>query len=80
MADRLALAENSFWKLTPQEICVTLSCGPQGLSADEAARRLDQYGPNSDAPASADGLVRAVLRRLLEPPFAVRMTKKAGPT
>jgi Mg2+-importing ATPase len=67
VADRLELAENSFWKLTPREICVTLNCGPQGLSTDEAARRLDQYGPNSDAPAKADSLLRAVLRRLLEP-------------
>ena len=67
VADRLELAENSFWKLTPQEICATLGCGPQGLSTDEAARRLDQYGPNSDAPARADSLLRAVFRRLLEP-------------
>ena len=67
MADRLEPAENSFWKLTPQEICATLACGPQGLSTDEAARRLDQYGPNSDAPAKADSLLRAVFRRLLEP-------------
>jgi Mg2+-importing ATPase len=67
VADRLKLAENSFWKLTPQEICATLNCGAQGLSTDEATRRLDQYGPNSDAPARADSLSRAVLRRLLEP-------------
>ncbi len=67
MADRLELAENSFWKLTAQEICATLGCGPQGLSTDEAARRLDRYGPNSDAPARADSLLRAVFRRLLEP-------------
>ncbi|MGA7996762.1 MAG: HAD-IC family P-type ATPase, partial [Bradyrhizobium sp.] len=53
--------------MTPQEICVTLSCGPQGLTTDEAARRLDQYGPNSDAPARAVSPLRAVFRRLLEP-------------
>jgi Mg2+-importing ATPase len=67
VADRLERAEGGFWKLSPQEICVTLSCGPQGLSTNEAQRRLDQFGLNSDAPASADSLVRAVLRRLLEP-------------
>ena len=67
LADRSELAGNSFWKLTPGEICATLNCGPQGLSTDEATRRLDQYGPNSDAPARADSLLRAVFRRLLEP-------------
>ena len=43
------------------------ACGPDGLSTGEAARRLDRYGPNSDAPARADSLLRAVFRRLLEP-------------
>ena len=67
MADRLGPDQNSFWKLTPREICATLACGPQGLSTDEAVRRLDQYGPNSDAPARAVSPLRAVFRRLLEP-------------
>ncbi|HEY5132011.1 MAG TPA: HAD-IC family P-type ATPase, partial [Bradyrhizobium sp.] len=67
MADDSKLAENSFWNLTPQEICAALRCGLQGLSSDEARQRLDQYGPNSDAAARADSVLRAVLRRLLEP-------------
>ncbi len=67
MADRSELAENSFWVLTPEAICAALQCGPHGLSTGEAAQRLDRYGPNSDAPARADSLLRAVLRRLLEP-------------
>ena len=67
MADPLSLAENSFWKLTPQEIGVTLGCGPEGLTTEEAGRRLDRYGPNSDAAPKADSVWRAILRRLLEP-------------
>jgi P-type Mg2+ transporter len=67
VADDSKLAENSFWNLTPQEICAALRCGLQGLSSDEARQRLDQYGPNSDAAARADSVLRAVLRRLLEP-------------
>ncbi len=66
MADGLERAETSFW-ITPGEICATLHCGPEGLGTDEARRRLAQYGPNSDAPARADSLLRAVFRRLLEP-------------
>jgi len=65
--DRLEPAETSFWTLTPEAVCAALHCGPQGLSTDEAARRLDRYGPNSDAPARVDSLLRAVFRRLLEP-------------
>jgi P-type Mg2+ transporter len=67
VADGLAHAETNFWKLTPQQIGATLGCGPEGLSTDEARRRLDRYGANSDAPAKADSVLRAILRRLLEP-------------
>ena len=58
---------DQFLDFTPGEICATLHCGPEGLGTDEARRRLAQYGPNSDAPARADSLLRAVFRRLLEP-------------
>lgn len=67
MADGSKLAEKDFWNHTPQEICAALGCGLEGLGGKEARQRLDQYGPNSDAAAKADGLLRAVLRRLLEP-------------
>ena len=67
MADGLERAETSFWTLTPGNICATLNCGPEGLGTDEARQRLAQYGPNSDAPARTDSLLRAVFRRLLEP-------------
>ncbi len=67
MADRSKLAEKDFWNHTPQEIGAALGCGLEGLGGKEARQRLDQYGPNSDAAAKADSLLRAVLRRLLEP-------------
>jgi Mg2+-importing ATPase len=67
VADRLELAEDGFWNLTPQQTCAALGCGPHGLSTNEARQRLERYGPNSDAAARVDSLLRAVLRRLLEP-------------
>jgi Mg2+-importing ATPase len=67
VADGSKLAEKNFWSETPQQICATLRCGPQGLSSDEARQRLDRYGPNSDSAAKTDSILRAVLRRLLEP-------------
>src|SRR6202795_1428314 len=65
--DDLTPVENNFWNQTPQEIRAALACGLEGLSSDEARQRLGQYGPNSDAAAQADGILRAILRRLLEP-------------
>jgi Mg2+-importing ATPase len=57
----------TFWTLPPEAICAALHCGLEGLSSDDAKRRLAQYGPNSDAETEADSLLRAILRRLLEP-------------
>jgi Mg2+-importing ATPase len=65
--DDLKLAQSHFWQLSPTKICTSLCCGLDGLSQDEAVRRLAQYGPNSDAPAKVTSTLRAVLRRLLEP-------------
>jgi P-type Mg2+ transporter len=67
VADQVKPVENNFWNHTPQEIRATLRCGLEGLSSDEARQRLDRYGPNSDAAAKADGILRAILRRLFEP-------------
>jgi Mg2+-importing ATPase len=65
--DDLTPVENNFWNETPQEIRAALACGLEGLSSGEARQRLAQYGANSDAAARADGVLRAILRRLLEP-------------
>lgn len=58
---------NTFWSLTPQAVSATLHCGLDGLSSSDAQQRFAQYGPNSDAEAKADSLLRAIFRRLLEP-------------
>lgn len=57
----------TFWTHIPDELCADLHCGKDGLSAADAAKRLARYGPNSDAQTKQDGVVRAILRRLLEP-------------
>ena len=56
-----------FWHLSTETLCTRLGCSLQGLSAADAAERLDRFGPNSDAPARIEGAARAILRRLLEP-------------
>ncbi len=67
MLDSVPAGEDNFWNLSAQDLCRRLGCGTQGLSTEEARRRLERYGPNSDAPTRGDGALRAVLRRLLEP-------------
>jgi len=56
-----------FWHLSTETLSTRLGCSLQGLSAADAAERLDRFGPNSDAPARIEGAARAILRRLLEP-------------
>jgi P-type Mg2+ transporter len=57
----------TFWTETPEAVGAKLHCGLLGLSSSEAEQRLAQYGPNSDAETRSDSIVRAILRRLLEP-------------
>ena len=57
----------TFWTQTPAALGTTLGCGIDGLTTAEADQRLVQYGPNSDAATKSAGVLRAVLRRLLEP-------------
>jgi Mg2+-importing ATPase len=56
-----------FWRFSPVELSSQLGCSLQGLTAAEAADRLDRFGANSDAPPRIEGAARAILRRLLEP-------------
>ncbi|MBI5262386.1 MAG: magnesium-translocating P-type ATPase [Bradyrhizobium sp.] len=59
--------DKGFWHQSPEELSRQFGCGLEGLSTAEAAGRLKRFGPNSDAPARADSVLRAILRRLLEP-------------
>jgi Mg2+-importing ATPase len=59
--------DTHFWRLSPLDLSTRLGCGLTGLSAADAAERLDRFGPNSDAPPRIEGAARAILRRLLEP-------------
>jgi Mg2+-importing ATPase len=58
---------DTFWTQSPGAICAKLHCRSEGLSSDDAQRRLIQYGPKSDAETRSDSVLRAILRRLLEP-------------
>jgi len=57
----------TFWTRGLAALCAELGCGLDGLGSVDAARRLERYGPNSDARKRASGALQAMLRRLLEP-------------
>ncbi|MDA9436659.1 magnesium-translocating P-type ATPase [Bradyrhizobium sp. CCBAU 51627] len=67
MPENQSRPDTHFWRLSPPDLCSYLRCGLTGLTAAEAAKRLDRFGPNSDAPPRIEGAARAILRRLLEP-------------
>jgi Ca2+-transporting ATPase len=48
-----------------------------GLASDEAARRLDEYGPNAPPEAPPLGVMQIVLRTLREPMFFLLMAAAA---
>lgn len=58
---------DGFWMRGKETLCAQLDCGDAGLSTTEAAARLMRFGPNSDVGPTRLGVVRAILRRLLEP-------------
>jgi Mg2+-importing ATPase len=60
-------ARAPFWAAGKDALCHRLQCSDAGLDSAEAAARLERFGPNSDAPAPTIGVLRAILRRLLEP-------------
>lgn len=60
-------AQRPFWNETPEAVTSELTCGRDGLSSDEAARRCEIYGQNGDAGSATESFWRAILRRLLEP-------------
>src|SRR5690242_10814321 len=56
-----------FWTNSREVLFATLGAGRKGLDSRTAAVRLEETGPNSDAPPARAGAVRATARRLLEP-------------
>ncbi|MEO8724385.1 MAG: magnesium-translocating P-type ATPase [Sphingobium sp.] len=60
-------SEPPFWSKTANDICSSLQCTTDGLTATEAVARLAHYGANSDPQGKRIGALHAILRRLLEP-------------
>ena len=57
-------AKAPFWTREKDSVLDELGCGAEGLTADEANRRLDRYGPNADKPTRRAGIAIAFSRRL----------------
>lgn len=59
--------------LTPEQVGERLHCGLDGLTAPEAARRLEEFGANSLPQPGAPGLAQVLLRQFLNPLIYVLM-------
>src|SRR6185503_19582439 len=46
-SSRSSAERRDYWSLTAPELLVAVAADPQGLSGTEAARRLQQHGPNT---------------------------------
>ena len=57
----------AYWSRGPADLFVELDSGPQGLSAAQAAERLEAVGPNSVAALSSDTALRQLLRQFASP-------------
>lgn len=67
-----------FWTVDKETLCRRLDCSGSGLGSAEAAARLARYGPNTDAAPPRLSVVRAILRRLLEPLCLILMAAAAA--
>ncbi|MBS0237789.1 MAG: magnesium-translocating P-type ATPase [Proteobacteria bacterium] len=56
-----------FWCEAPDILAAKLRCDTEGLTSEDAARRLKADGPNADAPSKSESYWRSTIRRLLEP-------------
>ncbi len=56
-----------FYNNTPEEIFTSLECSENGLSAAEAAARLEKNGPNKLAAAKGKSIFRRFLEQLMDP-------------
>ena len=58
---------DNFWSLTTEDACKILSCSDKGLSTDEAANRLKQYGPNTFKASSHSSTIILFLLQFKSP-------------
>ena len=52
---------------TPQELLTQLESTPEGLSSQEAAARLEKYGPNKLKDAEKPSLLQRFIQQLKDP-------------
>ncbi len=66
-----------YYDNTPEEIFQSLETTEQGLSAEEAAKRLEQNGPNKLAAAKGKSLLRRFLEQLMDPMIIILLVAAA---
>ncbi len=72
-----SVTEEAFWKDVPEKLMQRLGTTAQGLTTEEAERRLASHGPNVTNAASRRGVVARVGYRLSEPLVAILLVAAA---
>ena len=62
---------------TPQELIAELDTNPSGLSSEEAAARLEKYGPNKLKDAEKPTLLQRFIEQLKDPMLIILMIAAA---
>lgn len=70
-------ASDAFWIRPDADLLAALASRPGGLSAQEAARRLSQYGPNLPVVTVRRGLLMRLAKKLADPLVAILLTAAA---
>ena len=63
---------------TPEQLLDQLETSEQGLSSEQAAARLEQYGPNKLKDAEKPTLVQRFLAQLKDPMLVILMVAEIG--
>jgi Mg2+-importing ATPase len=61
----------AFWQEEPAAVLERLRSSPDGLTGEEAGRRLERYGPNVAVVAARTNFLRKLIRRLTEPVITI---------
>ena len=68
---------NLFWQQPTKALLLTLRSGTEGLTASEAARRLEETGPNAFHEPIRQRLLAKIAKRVLNPLIAILLVAAA---
>lgn len=72
------LSQVGFWSVEVCELLQQMQTPPEGLSAEEAGRRLAQYSPNLLKPKTRSGTIGLLLGQFKSPIVPILISSRLG--